>query len=135
MDNSKSIDNRAALKNMYGLIIESSYHAEYNDEEIDALRGNKQIMDQLADIKRMGAKYQAKAKMSFFQKATKQYQKYREMGVEKLSELLSPAERLELQPLFRKFEEITDEDAELISNDQELLKLMELLEDKVDSDE
>lgn len=135
MDNSKNKENQIALKNMYGLMMESTYHSEYSDEQIEQLRQNSEIMSQVADIKRMAVKYQAKAKKSFFEIASERYLKYKALGVDKLKEALSPTERVELQPLFSKFEEISEADAEQIIQDQELLMLMEVLEGKVDLDE
>lgn len=135
MDNSKKKQNQTALKNMYGLMMESIYHSEYSDNEIEECRQNSEIMEQVAEIRRMAIKYQAKAKKSFFELATERYYKLKAIGLETLKEALSPAEQVELQPLFSKFEEISEDDAQKISQDQELLMLLDILAKKVEIDE
>ncbi len=51
---------------------------------------------------------------------------------EELKKLLTLREKLQLQPLFSKFESLSEKDRLSIAEDEELLQLLSALKDKLD---
>lgn len=123
------------LSDLYGLMMEINFHRE--DEEIlNELRENPdpQIESHIIKIKQFTAKIKAEANRSRFIKAKEQLALLKQKGIEEIQQLITPQERIKYAPLFRKFEELTKEDEEAIMEDQELLKLLEILNKRIDND-
>jgi hypothetical protein len=134
----KSLNNntdRDALNNLSGLLMEVNYHGEVNDDLLSELENDPIITAQLMDIKKIRTKYRAKSFKSTLELIMEEFQRLKEIGSKKLENLLTPQERVEIAPLFRKFEELSSEDHEQILEDQELLKFMEIMKDKLDTNE
>jgi len=129
----KTQNTRKILSNLYGLMMEISYHRE--DEDVaQELQENPdpQIERHLIRIKQITAKLKAEANKQRFAEAKEQLKQLKEKGLEGLKRLITPEERIQLAPFFRKFEELSKEDEEAILEDQELLKLLEILKKKID---
>lgn len=121
------------LNNLYGLIMEMNLLQ--SDEDLLAQMNVSEdpfIQEHLKNIKRLSAKYAALENRKQYHALKDEFQKLKEKGVEELKKLLKPEEVVELQPLFRKFEEITPEDEEEILEDQKFLQLIEHLKKKLD---
>lgn len=124
------------LSNLYSLLMELNFHAdgpaileELNDSE------KERVERHFKKIKLLKTKYKAEANKRYFQKAIEQIKTLKEMGMEELKKILKPEEQLDLVPLFRKFEEITENDKASILEDTELLSMIELLKERMDESE
>ena len=122
------------LSDLYGLMMEINYHRE-DEEVLKDLEENPdiQIEKHLIRIKQLSAKMKAQANRIRFIKAKEQLALLREKGLEEIQRLILPQERAQFAPLFRKFEELTKEDEEAIMEDQQLLKLLEILNKHIDN--
>lgn len=121
------------LSNLYSLLMEINFQmegaelmADLSDKERD------RVSKHYRQIKLLTAKYKAEANKQYFNRAVEQIHALKERGIEELKKLLKPNEQHELVPLFRKFEELTDNDKSSILEDTELLALIELLKQRVD---
>lgn len=129
----KTQDPRKILSNLYGLMMEINYHRE--DEDVaQELQENTdpQIERHLIRIKQLTAKLKAEANKQRFAQAKDLLLQLKKKGLEELQRLITPEERIQYALLFRKFEEIDKDDEEEILEDQELLKLLEILKKKID---
>jgi hypothetical protein len=130
MQSSKQI-----LSELYGLMMEINFYRE-DEEVLKELEESPdpQIEKHLLRIKQINTKIRAEANHLLFAKAKKQLAMLREKGIEEIQKLITPQDRLQLAPFFSKFEKMTNEDEENIMEDQELLKLLELLNNKINED-
>lgn len=127
-------NTKQILSNLYGLMMEINFHRE--DEEVwRELQENPdpQIEKHLLRIKQIMAKMKAEANRIRFVKAKEQLALLKQKGIEEIQRLINPQERAQYAPLFRKFEELTKEDEDDIMEDQELLKLLEILNKQIDN--
>lgn len=125
-------NTKQILSDLYGLMMEINFHRE-DEEVLKELQANPdpQIDRHLTRIRQINAKARAEASHIRFAKAKEQLALLREKGIEEIKRLITPQERLQLAPLFSKFEEMTKEDVESIMEDQELLKMLELLNKRI----
>jgi hypothetical protein len=125
-------NTKQILSDLYGLMMEINYHRE-DEEVLKELLENPdpQIERHLNKIKQINAKVRAEANRIRFLKAKEQIALLREKGIEAIQNFITPQERLQLAPLFSKFEEMTSEDENDILEDQELLKMLEILNEKM----
>ncbi len=128
-------NTKQILSDLYGLMMEINFHLE-DEEVLKELNENpdKQVDKHLVRIKQISAQMKAKANLARFAKAKEQISILKQRGMEEIQKLISPEERVQYMPLFRKFEELTTEDQESIMEDQEFLKMLELLNKKTDDD-
>jgi len=123
------------LNNLYGLMMEINLHRADDDILAELQQHNDpQIDKHLLKIKQLSAKLKIEENKLRFKKAIEQITILKKKGIEELKKLLEPHEQVQLIPLFRKFEELTEEDEYEILEDQELLNLMEILKDKLDDE-
>lgn len=128
-------NTKQILSDLYGLMMEINFHRE--DEEVfNELQENPdpQIEDHRVRIKQITAKMKAEANRIRFVRVKEQLALFKQKGIEEIQQLITPQERVKYAPLFRKFEELTKEDEEAIMEDQELLKLLEILNKRIDND-
>jgi hypothetical protein len=125
-------NTKQILSDLYGLMMEINYHRE-DVEVLKELQENPdpQIERHLNRIKQINAKVRVEANRIRFAKAKEQLEYLREKGIEAIQNLITPQERLQLAPLFSKFEEMSSEDEKDILEDQELLKMLEILNEKI----
>jgi hypothetical protein len=128
-------NTKQILSDLYGLMMEINFHRE-DEEVLQELEENPdtQIEQHLLRIKQIQTKLRAEANRRRFVKAKEQFALLKKKGIEEIQRRISPQERIEYAPLFRKFEELTKEDEEAILEDQELLKLLEILNKQIDND-
>lgn len=121
------------LNNLYGLLMEMNL-LQSDDDALNQsnILEDPFIQKHLKNIKLLSAKYAAVANRSRYQTLKNEFKKLKEQGVEELKKMLQPQDVIELQPLFRKFEEITPEDEQDIIEDQEFLLMLEQLKKKLD---
>jgi len=125
-------NTKRILSDLYGLMMEINFHRE--DEEVLKELGenpDSQIEGHLLRVKQIKAKVRAEISRIRFARAKEQLILLKEKGIEELQRLISPQERVQYAPLFSKFEEMTKEDEENIMEDQELLKMLEFLNNKI----
>ena len=123
--------NAQILHHFYSLLLEMNFH------EVDKAPTAEDVADpfiqkHLRRIKLKIAKNKAEIKKSTYQSILKEIDRLRKIGTDELQKLLSPREVLQLQPLFNKFESLSDKDKESIAEDEELLHLISALMDKLD---
>ncbi len=126
-----TVSAKQVLSNIYGLMMELNLHRA-DEDVLKELQENPdpQIEKHLIKIKQLNAKLKAQVNVSRFQKVKEQIKALKELGLEEFKKLIQPQEETQLIPLFRKFEEITEEDEASILEDQELLRLMEILNNR-----
>lgn len=124
------------LSDLYGLMMEINYHRS-DQEVLKELQENPDpTLDKyLIQIKQMKARLRALENESRFQKAIEYFKSLKSKGIDEIKKSLSLEDQTTLIPLFRKFENLTTEDEKDILEDSELLKYIEILKDKLDSDE
>lgn len=125
-------NTKQILSDLYGLMMEINFHRE-NEEVLKELLENpdRQIEEHLIRIKQINTKLKAEANRSRFASAIEQLAMLKEKGIEEIQKLITPQERIQYAPLFSKFEEMTKEDEINIMEDQELLKILEILNNKL----
>lgn len=128
-------NTKQILSDLYGLMMEINFHRE-DEEVLKELQDypDPQIEQHLLRIKQISAKLKAKANRVRFIKAKEQLALLKQKGIEEIQRLITPQERVKYAPLFRKFEELKKEDEEAIMEDQELLKILEILNRHIDND-
>ena len=125
--------NAEILKHFYGLLLEMNFSRP--EEEIFPNQEYKQdafIMHHLQQVKIISARYKAQMNKNKYLLVLEEFKKLKAQGFDALKQLLNPDEALQLQPLFRKFEELSKKDEASIAEDQELLQLMTILKEKLD---
>lgn len=127
---------KQALSNLYGLMMEINLH-QADEDVLHELHEHPdpQIDKHLLKIRQLSTKLKAEANKTHFQTVKEQLEIFKQKGIEELKKLLQPTEQVELSPLFRKFEELTEKDEKAISEDQELLRLMRILKNKLDDNQ
>lgn len=128
-----TLSAKQVLSNLYGLMMEINLHR--SDEDVLAelqAQPDAQVEKHLLRVKQLNAKLRAEATKVRYGQALEQLRLLKERGLAELQKLLQPHERAQLQPLFRKFEELTPEDEAAILEDQELLQLMDVLKRRID---
>lgn len=131
-----SKNTKQILSDLYGLMMEINYHRSDEDvlSELQE-RPDQQLDKHLIQIKRLKAKLKASANENKFNKVLEYLEKLKNKGLEEIKKSLSPEEQGKLVPLFRKFDNLTEKDKKDILEDSEFLQYIELLKDKLDSDE
>lgn len=121
------------LSDLYGLMMEINFHRE-DEEVLKELQEypDPQIEQHLLRIKQISARLKAEANRRRFVKAKEQLVLLKQRGIEEIQRFITPQEKIEYAPLFRKFEELTKEDEDTILEDQELLKFLEILNKHID---
>jgi hypothetical protein len=125
--------NVEILNHFYGLLLEVNFSRP--DEDVFPNQEYMQdafIMHHLQQIRIRSARYQATMNKSKYLLVLEEIKRLHEKGFDALKELLNPEEAMQLQPLFRRFEELTEKDEASIAEDQELLQLISKLKEKLD---
>lgn len=128
-------NTKQILSDLYGLMLEINFHRE-DEEVLKELQEHpdSQIEKHLLRIKQISANIKAETNRRRFLKAKEQLAQLRQKGIEEIQRLLTPEERIQYVPLYRKFKESSNEDEEDILEDQEFLKLIEILNKQTDND-
>lgn len=125
--------NSAILHHLYSLLIELNLtrpdesvweEKKYSDDLF--------ITSNLRKIRLLTAQYKVQREKNKFQLVLAEVKRLKELGADKLKQLLNPQEMAQLQPLFSKFEDLSPEDEASITEDQELLQILATLKNKLD---
>ena len=128
-------NTKQILSDLYALMMEINFHREDQDVLKELLENpDSQIEGHLLRIKQIKAKLRAEANRTRFAWANEQLALLKEKGIEEIQRLITPQERIHYAPLFSKFEEMTEEDKLNILEDQELLKILEILNKRINED-
>lgn len=135
-NNMNSKNTKQILSDLYGLMMEINYHRA-DEDVLQELEENPdpQLDKLLIKIKQMKAKLNAISNESKFQKIIDYVKALKNKGLDEIKNSFSLEEQKVLIPLFRKFDDLTEEDEKEILEDSELLHYLEILKDKFDSDE
>lgn len=123
------------LNNMYGLMMEINFHRSDEDVLAETDPNDPFIQKHLQKIRQLSAKYAAIANQGKFEKLKTEVQRLKQLGLEEIKRVLTSQEQIQLQPMFRKFEELTEADGQSILEDQELLQMIEFLKNKTEEND
>lgn len=131
-----TVNPKELLNNLYGLMMEINMNQAEEDvlEELNAAP-DPFVEKHLRKVKQLSARFKAETNKQRYEAAIKQLKLLKEKGLDELKRLIRPEHQVQLQPLFRKFEELTPEDEASIIEDQEMLSLMEILNKRIKEDE
>lgn len=124
--------NAQVLHHFYSLLLEMNFHESENEKPTAEEIEDPFVQKHLRRIKLKIAKSKAELKKSTYHLILEEIERIRKIGVEEVKKLLTPREAIQLQPLFSKFESISEKDRESIAEDEELLNLLSALKDKLD---
>lgn len=127
--------NGDILNHLYGLLLELNFHRPEEDVFSDeAYKEDPFIAKHLRQIRLRTAKYKALLHQNTYSAVLAEFRRLKEIGFEEIKKLLKPQETLQLQPLFSKFEQLSEKDEESIAEDQEFLQLINVLKDKLNKE-
>lgn len=127
--------NRDILNHLYGLLLELNFHQPDEDVFSDkTFREDPFIAKHLRQIRLRTAKYKALLHQNTYSAVLAEFHRLKEIGFEEIKKFLKPQEVLHLQPLFSKFEQLSEKDEESIAEDQEFLQLINVLKDKLNTE-
>lgn len=125
--------NTLILNHFYGLLLEMNFYRDEDDIVFkDELINDPFIQKHLQQIKLTSSRYKVSYAKTIYSQLIKEINRLRLYDFEDLKKMLNPKEALQLQPLFRKFDELSKEDEASIAEDQELLQLITVLKEKMD---
>lgn len=127
--------NAHILHHFYGLLLEMNFQSSEDREPSTEEMEDPFIKKHLQAIKLKLAKTRVQLKKSTYLSLIEYIDKLRNIGSEELNRLLSPNQVSQLQPLFSKFDSLTDSDRQSILEDEELLQLISALREKLDDTE
>jgi len=127
--------NSDILNHFYGLLLEMNFR-ESDDEilgEGDKYKDDLFIEKHLRHVRLQSAKLRALQQKSVYQLLLIEFKRIKDLGTTKIRELLSAEEVQQLQPLFNRFEQLSEKDSVSIGEDQQLLQLLSVLKDKLNN--
>lgn len=127
---------RQILNNLYNLLIE--FNISQSDE--DVLRELYENPDPFVDnhlgkIKLLSSKYNAISRKNQYHKLKEEWFRLRQLGIEEIKKLIPFEDVAQLQPLFRKYEELSKKDEASILEDQEFLTVLKALKANIEKNE
>ena len=128
--------NAEILNHFYGLLLEINF--EQADDEVvsdNSAAADPFIQKHLQQVRLLSAKYKAFRTKKKYAAVVAEIKKLKEFGLEEIKKLLNPQEVVQLMPLFRRFEELSEKDEASIAEDQEMLQLIDALKEKLDNPE
>jgi len=128
--------NSEILNHFYSLLIEMNFYRSEEDIFLEKkYQDDPFIMKHLRQIKLKTAKYRVVQNKHNYSNILTEFKRLSDIGFDEIKKFLNPQEQMRIQPLFRKFEELTEKDKTSIEEDQELLQLIVALKDKLDKPE
>ncbi len=127
--------NAEILHHFYGLLLELNFHQDESEPPSAEDLTDPFIQKHLRQVKLKIAKARAEVKKSVYQLIIQEIDRLRKIGTEELKKLLTSQQVLQLQPLFSKFDSLSDRDKESIAEDEELLQLLTILKEKLDNND
>ena len=126
-------NNSQILDHFQSLLMEINFHRP--EEDVFGESGYQDdpfIQKHLRQIKLKMAKYKAQQNKVGFKALLDEIRRIKAMSTNEINKLLNPEQQLQLQPLFRKFEELSEKDEASMGNDAELLQIISVLKEKLD---
>lgn len=123
--------NAEILHHFYSLLLEINFHEEDKATTEDDF-ADPFIQKHLRLVKLKLARSRAELRKSTYRSIIEEIDRLRKIGMDELKNLLTPAEALQFKPLFNKFESLSNKDKDSIAEDEELLRLITALKDKLD---
>jgi hypothetical protein len=124
--------NAEVLHHFYSLLLEMNFHESEDDEPTVEELADPFIQKHLRQIKLKIAKNKAEIKKTKYQSIVDEIERLRKIGIDEIRKLISKQEALQLQPLFSKFESLSERDKQSITEDAELLQLLSILKEKLE---
>lgn len=125
--------NAEILHHFYSLLLELNFHQDESELPSAEDLADPFIQKHLRQVKLKIAKARVVAKKNIYQLIIQEIDRLRKIGTEELKKLLTPQQVLQLQPLFSKFDSLSERDKESIAEDEELLQLITILKEKLDN--
>ncbi len=127
---------KQTICNLYGLLMEANINKPDNEilTELNLVKDDF-VEYQLTKFKQSRAKYNAIFQKSKYSEIIEEFNRLRSIGIEKLKELFTQKEELQLEACFRKFEELTTADEKSIIEDQELILFIKKLKERIDNND
>jgi hypothetical protein len=128
--------NSEILNHFYSLLIELNFYRDEDDVFVESkYQDDPFIMKHLKLIRLKTTKYRVILNKHNYSNILIEFKRLSDIGFDEIKKFLNPQEQMRIQPLFRKFEELTEKDKSSIEEDQELLQLIAALKDKLDNPE
>lgn len=125
--------NSQILEHFQNLLMEINFHRPEEDVFDEAgYQDNAFVQKHLRHIKLNIAKAKAEKNKGGFKAILEEVRRIKEIGAIEFNKLLNPEQQLQFQPLFRKFEELSEKDEASMANDIELLQIISVLKDKLE---
>ena len=125
--------NSQILDHFQSLLMQINFHRPEDDVIDEAgYHDNAFVQKHLRQIKLKMAKAKAEQNKGGFKAILEEVRRIKEIGAIEFNKLLNPEQQLQFQPLFRKFEELSEKDEASMANDAELLQIISILKDKLD---
>lgn len=125
--------NAEILNHFYGLLLEMNFNRPDEDVFVDKdYREDPFISKHLQRIKLQSAKYKIHLNKNRYTAILEEIRRLKDIGIEELKKIVNPQEAAQLQPLFRRFDELSKRDEASIAEDQELLQLISAIKGKID---
>lgn len=125
--------NAEILHHFYSLLLELNFHQDESGPPSAEYLTDPFIQKHLRQVKLKIAKAKAERKKSVYQLIVLEIDRLRNIGSEELKKLLTPQQVLQFQPLFSKFDSLSERDKYSIAEDEELLQLITVLKEKLDN--
>lgn len=126
-------NNSQILDHFHNLLMEINFLRP--EEDVFGESGYQEddfIQKHLRQIKLKMAKLRAEQNKGGFKAILEEIRRIKALGANEFNKLLNPEQQLQLQPLFRKFEELSEKDEASMANDAELLQIISVLKEKLD---
>jgi len=124
------------LNHIYSVMLEINY-LQKDEDILEDLAENQDnfVENKLKLFRRLSAQYKASWNHQKFNKAFVFLEELKNKSVEEINKILNPQAQVAYAPLFRKFEELTDDDKKSILEDEDLLNLIDYLNEQDDDED
>lgn len=134
MEKRDKMSDVAIMEHLFQVLMDINYHRDPIEfiPEID--ENDPFINKHLNKYKRTRAKLKAKHNKKSYEDLAEKFLNLKKYGLSKLQEILTTEEKVELQPLFRKFEELDETDKSAILDDRDFLTFISKMDKKINDD-
>lgn len=125
--------NSQILDHFHSLLMQINFHRPEEDVfDESGYQDNAFVQKHLRQIKLKMAKFKAQQNKGGFKAILEEIRRIKAMGANEINKFMNPEQQLQLQPLFRKFEELSEKDETSLANDAELLQVISAIKEKLD---
>ncbi len=130
------LESKQMLNHIYGVMLEINYLQKDEDILEDLAETQDEFVEnKLKLFRRISAQYKASWNHQKFEKAFAFLKDLKNRSVDEINKILNPEAKVAMAPLFRKFEELTDDDKKSILEDEDLLNLIDYLNEQDDHED